>query len=95
MQTAVSGVSRVTNRYGAWRHVPRNKQTYRERFLVWCMTPFDPDKDSEIPEDEQKAANAIMALLPDDVVDWDWGPWPDRLDDALDFLVEHLSNGRS
>jgi hypothetical protein len=33
-----------------------------------------------------------MALLPDDVVDWTYGPFPDCLEDALGYLVEHLSN---
>ena len=31
-----------------------------------------------------------MSLLPNDIVDWDYGPHPDRLEDALRFLMEHL-----
>jgi hypothetical protein len=85
------GVTRVTNKYKKWRHVPRDDQTYQERLLSWKYLPYDHEEDREASEDEGLAIDGIMALLPADIVDWENGPWPDRLDDALGFLVEHLA----
>ena len=84
-------VTRVTNRYNQWRHIPHNEQTYKERFISWKQTPFDHDSEfSQISKDEALACNGIMALLPDDVVS-DYGPFPDRIEAALQYMVEHLS----
>lgn len=85
------GCSRVTNRYNQWRHVPREEQTYEQRYTAWLHTRYDHDDDRQISKDEGLAIDGIMALLPIDIVDWEHGPWPDRLEDALKFLVEHLS----
>lgn len=41
---------------------------------------------------EALAIDGIMALLPENTVDWEGpGPWPDRIDDALTFLEQHLT----
>jgi hypothetical protein len=83
--------TRCTNRYAFWRHIPHNDQTYAERFLSWKLRPYDHDTESSISRDEGCAAEGIMALLPDDLVNWDYGPFPDRLEDALQYLAEHLT----
>lgn len=86
---------RVTNRYAQWRHIPHNDQTYSERFLSWMQKPFVHDEDSRISRDQQLAIDGILNLLPDDVVDWTFGLCPDRLQDALHYLVEHLTSQNS
>lgn len=90
------GCTRVTNRYELWKHVPRAEQSYTERYLSWF---HDRDAfsynglkyDEQKSDDERKAISGIMALLPEDVVHWETGPWPDTIESALNFLVEHLS----
>ena len=84
------GCCRVTNRYDQWRHVPHDEQTYEERLVSWLCRKYEHYGDREVSEDEGKAVDGIMALLPDDTVDWDYGPTPDRLEDALAFLKDHL-----
>lgn len=87
----------VTNRYERWRHVPRAEQSYEERYLSWF---HDRDAfsynglkyDEQKSDDERKAISGIMALLPEDVVHWETGPWPDSIESALNFLVEHMSS---
>lgn len=86
------GCTRCTNIYHEWRHLPRNDQSYSERLLAWKVKPYDHEDDRGISKDEGLAIDGIMALLPDDVVDWELGPWPDKLEDALGFLTKHLSN---
>ena len=83
---------RVTNRYSQWRHVPHDEQSYEERFLSWMQRVYEHDDDRDISKDEGMAIDGIMALLPDDTVDWEYGPLPDRLEDALRFLVDHLES---
>lgn len=87
-----SRVTRVTNRYSQWRHVSHIEQSYAERYLSWMHRPHDHDEDGDISKDEAMAIDGIMALLPDDIVDWDYGPHPDRLEDALRFLADHLQS---
>lgn len=85
------GCHRVTTRYHEWLHVPHAEQTYEERFLAWTHREYDHDEDRSASNDEGLAIDGIMALLPEDIVDWESGPWPDRIEDALRFLVEHLN----
>lgn len=85
------GLQIGTNRYDQWRHVPSNEQTYYHRYLSWLKRTYDHDECREISEDEGVAIDGIMALLPEDTVDWEKGPWPDRLEDALKFMMEHLT----
>ena len=88
--------SRVTNRYRFWKHVPREEQTYEERYLSWFRDrqAFDYnglcDKE-DVSDDAKKAISGIMALLPEEIVCWQEGPWPDTIEDALRFLTRHLS----
>ena len=84
------GCTRCTNNYASWRHVPHNDQTYGERLLSWKMRLYEHDDDRGTSEDEGLAIDGIMALLPDDTVNWESGPWPDRLEDALYFLARHM-----
>jgi len=86
------GCTRITNCYDKWVHVPREDQTYEQRFKAWLQIPYEHDEDREASRDEGLAIDGIMALLPIDPVDWESGPWPDRLDDALRFLVDHLTS---
>jgi hypothetical protein len=90
IQTRV-GTLRVTNRYSKWRHIPHDEQTYEERFVSWLARPFHHDDESGRSRAEALAIDGIMALLPDDLVDWENGPWPDRIEDALKFLSKHLT----
>lgn len=85
------GSTRVTNRYDKWLHVPHNDQTYEERFLSWVYRPYDHDEDRQVSADTGLAIDGIMALLPDNIVDWEYGPWPDSLEDALRFLWRYLA----
>ncbi len=92
-----AGTSRVSNQYSKWRHIPREETTYWERLTSWFYRPFEydePEPDVEecnrISRDEALAVDGIMALLPADPVNWEYGPWPDRIEDALRFLVAHL-----
>ena len=84
------GITRVTNCYGGWRHIPKKDQTYQERLLSWLQTPYEHDEYHNVSRGEGCAISGIMALLPDEIVDWDYGPFPDRIEDALRFLAEHL-----
>ncbi len=90
------GCTRVTNRYNQWRHIPHNEQTYIERFQSWMETPqhYDPDY-RRVSKDEANAIDAIMAILPDDIVDDNYGPFPDRLEDAIGYMVQHLSKEKT
>jgi len=85
------GTTRVTNRYNQWRHVQRTDQTYAQRLLSWKVSKYDHDTDRSISADEGRAIDGIMRLLPEDAVNWDYGPWPDTIEDALGFLAEHLT----
>lgn len=88
------GSTRVTNCYRKWRHVPQDEQTYAQRHLSWLCRTYDHDDEREASKEEGRAIDGIMALLPADTVNWESGPWPDRLEDALHFLVEHLNTLR-
>ena len=83
---------RVTNQYDKWEHVPHDEQTYRQRRKAWSASYYDHDEDVCKSRGEGLAINGIMALLPDDIVDAETGPWPDSLEDALNFLTDHLEN---
>ncbi len=89
------GHTRVTNNYNQWRHIPHSEQTYQERLESWLQQPFVLDPYKHAAEDEQRATEGIMALLPEDAVDWEYGPCPDRLEDALQFLATHLTDARN
>ena len=86
------GCHRITNRYNQWRHVPRSEQTYEQRLHAWKYQKYDHDADRKISRDEGFAIDGIMSLLPEDMVNWEYGPWPERIEDALQFLVAHLSS---
>jgi len=86
------GSSRVTNRYNQWKHVPHNEQTYEQRFLSWQLRDYVYDDWLKVSEGEALAMDGIMSLLPDDIVDEDYGPYPDNLDNVLTFLVQHLES---
>lgn len=86
------GCYRGTNMYDKWRHIPHNEQTYLERYNSWRMRPYRHDEYDGVSREEGCAINGIMALLRDDVVEWELGPWPDHIEDALKFLQEHLSD---
>jgi hypothetical protein len=87
---------RVTNKCTKWRHVPRAEQTYDQRLLAWMYSkePLTLISERASP-DTAKAIDGIMALLPDEIVNWEEGPWPDSLEDALRFLVAHLTSLKS
>lgn len=85
------GSTRVTNQYSNWRHVPEDEQSYEQRHLSWLCRTYDHDDSREASKDEGRAIDGIMALLPPDTVDWNYGPFPDRIEDALDFLAQHLT----
>lgn len=86
LQTSCAAAQHFTSRYEAYRHVPKDKQTYLERYLSWlCSTP------KRTPTDEACAyQTGILALLPDSVVDWDGDRFPDTPENVLWYLAEHL-----
>lgn len=86
------GCTRFTNQYSQWRHIPQNQQTYEERYWSWLNRPYEHDADRCKNKAEDMAVDGIMALLPDDIVDWDYDSGPYSLEDALGYLVRHLSN---
>ena len=86
-----AGSTRITNKYSAWRHVPHNEQTYLDRLHSWGKRQYEHDSDRSISRDEGLAIDGIMSLLPDDTVNWECGPWPDTIADALQFLAGHLT----
>jgi hypothetical protein len=90
VQVSPGGI-RCTNMYASWRRIPRNEQTYDERLLSWLMRPHKFDGELIMDKSESLAVDGIMALLPDDAVNWERGPFPDSLENALRFLVGHLS----
>jgi hypothetical protein len=83
-------IRRITNKYTAWKKVPHNDQTVAQRVRAWQHKPYDFDPGEELTRDEGLAITGIMSLLRNDVVDWEHGPWPDSLGDALNFLAERL-----
>lgn len=93
--TSTAGQMRVSCQYANYRHVPREEQTYLERHQSWCHQEY---VDSGIEEDqtprrlmERKAIDGILALCPSDPVDWESGPWPDTIEEALSFMAKHLT----
>lgn len=85
------GSHRVTNCYSEWRHIPHDLQTYIERLRAWLHLTYDHDEERGVSRDEALAIDGIMALLPADTQDWERGDTADRLEDALEFLVDHLA----
>lgn len=90
------GTHRGTNRYTDWKHVPHSEQTYAQRYLSWLLRKetaeeYAQEEGSHMTEDEARVVAGIMHLLPDDAVDWDYGPFPDTIEDALKILSSHLS----
>lgn len=83
---------RVTQKYADWRHIPHDEQTYEERYQSWLRRKYvDYTLDSKVPEDERRCIDGIMSILPLNIVDWESGPWPDTIEDALRFLTEYLT----
>lgn len=87
-----AGTRRVTNRYSVWKHISHNDQTYEERYQSWLCDAYDHDECQGVSEDIGLAIDGIMNLLPDNIVDWEYGPWPDSLEDTLKFLIAHMEN---
>lgn len=84
------GCYRGTNTYSQWRHIPHNDQTVRERYNSWRLRAYHHDPYVGTTRAEGCAINGIMSLLRDDVVNHEYGPWPDHLENALEFLVSEL-----
>ena len=87
------GSYKISNRYSFWKHVPRAEQTFEQRFLSWLYDKNVYDyndllSDNSQTDDSRKAISGIMALLPEDTVNWEDGPWPGSIEQALRFLVE-------
>jgi hypothetical protein len=83
------GCYRCTNVYGEWRHIPREKQTRRERLEAWLATPSAPaDFGTNAAEiTERMGIAAILSLLPEDVLADENRDWPNTIEEALDILV--------
>lgn len=83
---------RVTNRYSQWRHVPRAEQTYEQRYTSWTHQKYEHDAEySKNSPDEGRAISGVMALLPEDVEDWDYEPYPDSIEAALGILAAYMT----
>lgn len=85
-----AGVQRITNRYRDWRHVPHAEQTYHERFRSWIHSTYHHEEFYDYSEDTGVAISGILALMPRDVVDCDYGPWPDSISGTLEILAQYL-----
>ena len=85
------GQLRVSNNYSKWGHVPHDEQTYWQRRMSWKMKPYVYDADLGVSEDEGKAIDGILSLLPSDAVDWEYGPRSDSLDAVLRTLQQYLT----
>lgn len=91
-----AGCTTISNKYSSWEHIPHDEQTYEQRFQSWLCRPLDrgyelTQSEADRSDDEVNAINGIMTLLPEKIVDWENGPWPDKIEDALRFLSEHLT----
>lgn len=83
------GTSRVTNKYDQWRHIPHDEQTYEERYYSWLYGEFWHDEYSQLSKDEQFAMSGVIALLPENAIDWTY-EYPNSIDDVLKYLMKHL-----
>lgn len=90
------GCDRVTNIYHEWKHIPREQNTHRERFVAWLNTSYDHDEWRGISRDEALAVDGLLSLLPEDPrFDDDQSNWfEDRLEYALKLVVEHIEELR-
>ncbi len=90
------GSQRITNCYGDWQHIAHNDQTYEERFQSWLHTKYEHDVcfGEQTSKDTGVAISGIMALLPDNVIDYDFDTYPQRIEDALEFLLSHIDELR-
>lgn len=85
------GSTRVSNQYRKWRHIPHDQQTYQERYESWLHRKYEHGSDlKQVSHDMGLCIDGIMALLPSDTVNWEYGPWPDSIEETLRFLVKHL-----
>lgn len=84
------GCHRITNQYSKWEHIPKGEQTYLERFKSWEHSGHFKNYNESISDDEHRAISGIMALFPEDPIDYDYGPFADRIEDALEFMAKHL-----
>ena len=83
--------TRIGNKYNNWKHVPRKKQTYYQRYLSWLHSKFEPENFTEsITKEEQISVNGILSLLPEDPCDYENGVFYDRLEEILEVLSIHL-----
>ena len=83
------GQTRVTNNYKKWKHVEHDDQTYEQRLTSWMYAPSYEGIEWCESEDESRAMDAIIRLLPDAAIDWE-GDIPNCLEDALKLLVRYL-----
>lgn len=88
-ETHHQGCSTVSSAHNKWRRVPREEWVPMECYMHWRHTPFC-ENGSERPAIEQMATQGITALLPSDVIDWEYGPSPDLLEDALHYMARYL-----
>jgi hypothetical protein len=89
------GTTRVTNIYSDWRIIPREEQTYEERYYSWFhRVGWDPElySSDDVSSDEAFAINGIMSLFPVDPVDGTWDTPVNYLSDAIRYLAEHLDD---
>lgn len=84
------GSYRCTNDYGKWVHIPRERQTYCERYRSWLTEPFDHDQDDDRDRGTQLTIDGILALLPKDLYTDDLADIPRTIEDALAIVVDLL-----
>lgn len=87
------GTNTITNRYDKWQHIPHDEQTYMERYYSWRYSSIEPDySDRGITREEAISIQGILALLPEDTVDYEFGDnFADNIEDALLLLAEYLT----
>jgi len=83
------GITRVSNQYDKWIHVPKSEQTFYQRYLSWYQKPSYIDEWSEISKDEQICMEGILSILPDECINWEFDP-PGNFTEALNLLANYL-----
>ena len=88
-----NSVVRTTNKYDEWVHVAHDDQTCVQRLESWKLKPYEDDATfgaANLDAGLRQAIDGMLNLLPNSVVDWRDGPWPDTLNEMLGMLAEYI-----
>lgn len=84
------GVTRITNKYSEWEHVPKEEQTFFQRYMSWLYTPGEkPEYEEHMSDDEWMCYRGIVDILPEETVDWDNNP-PSNFTEVFRILAQYM-----